>query len=93
MLDQIISCEDVIAQQYLMQCIIHCFPDEFHLSTLDDLLGILPRLKEGVKVHLIMAGLMDRLAKYAEKHLASVREVDAFARFEDTCRDVSIIEK
>ncbi|CAD7699400.1 unnamed protein product, partial [Ostreobium quekettii] len=88
-LDQIICCEDVIAQQYLMQCVIHCFPDEFHLGTLDDLLGTLPRLKEGVKVHLIMAGLMDRLAQYAEKYPTSVRQVDAFARFETTCCDVT----
>ena len=25
------SCKDTIAQQYLMECIIQVFPDEFHL--------------------------------------------------------------
>ncbi|GMH38811.1 hypothetical protein BSKO_06709 [Bryopsis sp. KO-2023] len=87
-LDQIVSCEDVIAQQYLMQCIIQCFPDEFHLGTLDDVLSALPKLKDGVKVHLIMSGLMDRLALYAENRPDAVQKSNAFSRLQETCAKV-----
>lgn len=52
-----------MAQQYLMQCIIQGFPDAFHLGTLDALLGALPELQPGVRLHAVMASLMDRLAR------------------------------
>jgi len=31
-----------LAQQYLMDCIIQVFPDDFHVHTLDTLLGAFP---------------------------------------------------
>jgi vacuolar protein sorting-associated protein 35 len=58
-----VSCKDELAQQYLMQCVIQGFPDAFHLGTLDALLGALPELQNGVKLHSVMSSLMDRLAK------------------------------
>jgi hypothetical protein len=39
------------------------FPDAFHLGTLDALLGALPELQAGVRLHSVMASLCDRLAK------------------------------
>lgn len=60
---QVVSCKDELAQQYLMQCVIQGFPDAFHLGTLDALLGALPELQSGVRLHAVMASLMDRLAK------------------------------
>lgn len=60
---QVVSCKDDLAQQYLMQCIIQGFPDAFHLGTLDALLGALPELQAGVRLHAVMASLMDRLAR------------------------------
>lgn len=62
-MEQILQCKDHIAQQYLMQCIIQGFPDEFHVSTLDVLLGALPELQGSVKVHVILASMLDRLAR------------------------------
>ena len=64
-MEQIVQCKDNIAQQYLMQCLIQGFPDEFHVSTLDVLLGALPELQGTVKVHVILASMLDRLARYA----------------------------
>jgi len=64
-LEQVINCKDPLAQQYLMQCIIMGFPDEYHLGTLSTLLDALPALVQpGVKLHTIMASLLDRLAAY-----------------------------
>mmetsp|Transcript_33662 Transcript_33662/g.79874 ORF Transcript_33662/g.79874 Transcript_33662/m.79874 type:complete len:844 (+) Transcript_33662:247-2778(+) len=80
-MEQVVSCKDDIAQQYLMDCMIQAFPDEFHVRTLSVLLGACPELQSGVKVHVIMSGLMNRLARYAKgnsevKH--AFDEVDAF---------------
>ena len=63
MMEQVVSCKDEIAQQYLMQCIIQGFPDEFHLGTLPALLAALPELQQGVRVHLIVASLLDRFSR------------------------------
>ena len=36
MMEQVVACKDDIAQQYLMQCVIQCFPDgsTWHAETL-----------------------------------------------------------
>lgn len=44
---QVVNCKDEIAQFYLMECIIQVFPDEYHLQTLDVLLGACPQLQVG----------------------------------------------
>ncbi|EFJ43527.1 subunit of Retromer complex [Volvox carteri f. nagariensis] len=91
-LDQITSCKDDLAQLYLMQALIQGFPDRFHLGTLETLLGALPQLQPGVKVHSVMAALMDRLAKYAAsaasgasdpRVLEELAAIDAFRKFKD----------
>lgn len=38
-LEQVISCKDAIAQDYLMEIIIQVFPSEFHLATLEQFLS------------------------------------------------------
>ncbi len=67
------------------------FPDSFHLGTLDVLLGALPELQPGVKVHSVMASLMDRLAKYAAADkavMARLLDMKAFERFRDAIAHV-----
>ena len=49
------------------------FPDEFHLITLDQLLGAIAQLNPHVNIKAIVIGLMDRLSAYA------ARESDAEA--------------
>lgn len=44
-LRQVVNCKDEIAQYYLMDCIIQVFPDEYHLQTLETLLGACPQLQ------------------------------------------------
>lgn len=82
-LEQVVVCKDELAQQYLMQCTIAAFPDDFHLGTLDVLLGTLPQLQPGVKLAGIMSSLLDRLASYAAADPALVEQLtstDAFGR-------------
>lgn len=44
-LGQVVNCKDELAQSYLMDCIIQVFPDEYHLQTLETLLGACPQLQ------------------------------------------------
>ncbi|RKU47670.1 Vacuolar protein sorting-associated protein 35 [Coniochaeta pulveracea] len=67
LLEQVVQCRDILAQEYLLEVIIQVFPDEFHLHTLDQFLGAVSRLNPHVNVKAIVIGLMDRLSDYAER--------------------------
>lgn len=47
---QVVNCKDELAQYYLMDCIIQVFPDEYHLQTLETLLGACPQLQVGNRI-------------------------------------------
>lgn len=61
-LEQAVSCRDGIAQEYLMECLIQVFPDEFHLTTLTPFLNSCAQLVLTVNVKNIIIALIDRLA-------------------------------
>lgn len=53
-LEQAVSCKDAISQEYLMECVIQVFPDEYHLETLHEFLHACSELDQGVQVDLIL---------------------------------------
>jgi vacuolar protein sorting-associated protein 35 len=65
-LEQVVNCKDVIAQEFLMDCIIQVFPDEFHLATLGTYLTAASQLHEKVNVKDILIALMNRLSTFAK---------------------------
>lgn len=67
LLEQVVQCRDVLAQEYLLEVITQVFPDEFHLHTLDQFLAAVSRLNPHVNVKVIVIGLMDRLSDFAER--------------------------
>ncbi|KAK5137487.1 hypothetical protein LTR08_008465 [Meristemomyces frigidus] len=67
LLEQVVQCRDVLAQEYLLEVITQVFPDEFHLHTLHQFLSATARLNPHVDVKAIVIGLMDRLAGYAQR--------------------------
>ncbi|RJE18824.1 Vacuolar protein sorting-associated protein [Aspergillus sclerotialis] len=67
LLEQVVQCRDVLAQEYLLEVITKVFPDEFHLNTLDLLLSAIARLNPYVDLKKIIIGLMDRLSAYAAR--------------------------
>uniref|UniRef100_A0A383WCT9 Vacuolar protein sorting-associated protein 35 n=1 Tax=Tetradesmus obliquus TaxID=3088 RepID=A0A383WCT9_TETOB len=92
LLEQVVSCKDELAQQYLMQAVIQGFPDAFHLASLDALLSALPELQSGVKLHAVMASLMDRLARYAASDpsvVGQLLERHAFEKFVESISKVA----
>jgi vacuolar protein sorting-associated protein 35 len=76
----VINSNDKIAQQYLMECIIQVFPDEFHIATLHSFLSACMQLLADVDLKTIFTSLMDRLANYAKQFP------------EQISRDVNVIE-
>jgi vacuolar protein sorting-associated protein 35 len=67
LLEQVVQCRDVLAQEYLLEVITQVFPDEFHLHTLDQLLAATVRLNPHVNIKAIVIGLMDRLSAFAQR--------------------------
>ena len=67
LLEQVVQCRDVLAQEYLLEVITQVFPDEFHLHTLDKLLAATARLNPHANIKGIIIGLMDRLSAYSQR--------------------------
>lgn len=59
-MEQVVSCRDPIAQEYLMECIIQVFPDEYHLNTLNEFLKGCRELSATVNIRNILISLIDR---------------------------------
>ncbi|MFQ6633002.1 hypothetical protein Gotur_011859, partial [Gossypium turneri] len=66
-----------------MDCIIQVFPDEYHLQTLDVLLGAFPQLQPTVDIKTVLSRLMERLSNYAASSadvLPEFLQVEAFSK-------------
>jgi len=62
---QICSCHDPMAQEYLADCVVQAFPDEYHLQTLSEFLTMCMKLIPGVSIRQVIGGLAERFAKFA----------------------------
>lgn len=70
-LEQIVQCRDVIAQEYLLDVVSQVFPDEFHLYTLDVFLNATSNLHPHTSVKKVVLALVNRLADYAAREAES----------------------
>lgn len=61
-LEQIVSSRDAIAQEYLMECLIQVFPDEFHLATLKPFFNSCALLMPRVNVKNIVSALIEKFS-------------------------------
>ncbi|KAI0063085.1 vacuolar protein sorting-associated protein 35 [Artomyces pyxidatus] len=66
-LEQVVQCKDVIAQEYLMEVVIQVFTDDFHLHTLGPFLSATAQMQPKVNIKQIVIALIDRLAAYAAR--------------------------
>ncbi|KAE9413448.1 hypothetical protein Angca_006974 [Angiostrongylus cantonensis] len=64
-LEQVVSCRDRISQEYLMECVIQVFGDDFHLATLNEFLQACGDLVPEVNVKNILIALIERLAIFS----------------------------
>lgn len=96
-LEQVVNCKDVIAQEYLMEVVIQVFTDEFHLHTLPQFLGATAQLHPRVNVKQIVIALIDRLAAFAAREAENEDpeekkrgEEEAARRLADKVKDMRI---
>ncbi|KAK7845781.1 vacuolar protein sorting-associated protein 35c [Quercus suber] len=95
-LEQVVNCKDELAQFYLMDCIIQVFPDEYHLQTLDVLLGACPLLEPSVDIKTVLSQLMERLSNYAASStevLPEFLQVEAFSKLSNAIGKGSCVKK
>ena len=59
---------DPLAQQYLMECIIQAFPDEYNIQCMDAILQTASQLDETVDNKTLFIILMDKLARYVTEN-------------------------
>lgn len=63
--EQIILCKDLLAQSYLVDVLIQIFPDDFHFSTLEDLLNnVFLKLHPSLKKSELVSTLIERFITY-----------------------------
>lgn len=56
--------KDGLSQQYLMECIIHAFPDDFNIDCIEEILNTCSVLQESVNINSLFIQLMKKLAKF-----------------------------
>ena len=73
----IVESKDQLSQQYLMECIIQAFPDEYNIQCMSTILETFSELNQGVDVKSLFISLMDKLAKFvgdSEKDQSEILE-------------------
>ena len=63
----LLDSKDQLSQQYLMECIIHAFPDEYNIQCMNLILDTMAKLITGVDVISLYIALMDKLAKFVKE--------------------------
>jgi vacuolar protein sorting-associated protein 35 len=76
LLEQVVQCRDVLAQEYLLEVITQVFPDEYHLHTLHQFLAAVSRLNPHVNIKVIVIALMNRLSDYATREAQTQPQED-----------------
>ena len=62
----LLESKDALSQQYLLECVVHAFPDEHNIACMNLLLDACSKLQSNVDVKMIFISLMQKLAKYVE---------------------------
>ena len=64
LLSVITNCDDAVSQEYLIECIIHAFPDEYNVKCMKEILKVVMELKNEIDVNKIYIAIMDKISKY-----------------------------
>ena len=62
----LLESKDSLSQQYLLECVVHAFPDEHNIACMNMLLDTCSKFQSNVDVKTIFISLMQKLAKYVE---------------------------
>jgi len=87
-LEEVANCKDHIAQQYLMDCVIQVFPDEFHLKTLEPFLEACTKLDDKVEVKNVLITLMERIVNWKKEGNTIPDDIPAFKMLNENVAEV-----
>jgi len=79
MITILLESKDQLSQQYLMECIIHAFPDEYNIHCMDTILDTCTKLVPSVDVKGLFIALMEKLAKFVSDSSKDQTEILASA--------------
>ena len=68
LIDVLLENKDALSQQYIMECIIQAFPDEYNIQCMDEILKTATQLDENVDVKTLFIILMEKLARYVSEN-------------------------
>ena len=60
----IIDSKDSLSQQYLIECIIHSFPNSYNIKCMEMILETMTKLVDGVDISTLFMALMKKIGKY-----------------------------
>ena len=66
---------DSLSQQYIMECIIQAFPDEYNIQCMDEILKTATQLDENVDVKTLFIILMEKLARYVSENGSDAQNI------------------
>ena len=73
----LLESKDSLSQQYLLECVVHAFPDEHNIACMNMLLDTCSKLQSNVDVKSIFISLMQKLAKYVENSKEEINIIDS----------------
>ncbi len=71
----LLETKDKLSQQYLMECIIHAFPDEYNIKCMEKILEAIKQLVPEVDVYSLFITLMEKLAKFVSNSNDDPKEI------------------
>lgn len=71
----LLDSKDHLSQQYLMECIIHAFPDDFNIQCMGSILDTCTKLVPAVDIKSLFISLMEKLAKFVGSSGKSDHEI------------------
>ena len=71
----LLEIKDKLSQQYLMECIIHAFPDEYNILCMEKILEAINQLVPEVDIHSLYITLMEKLSKFVSNSNNDTKEM------------------
>ena len=71
----LLETKDKLSQQYLMECIIHAFPDDYNIKCMEKILEVIKQLVPEVDVYSLFITLMEKLAKFVSNSNDDPKEI------------------
>ncbi len=81
LLNIIIESKDEMSQQYLMECIIHAFPDEFNIACLENILNNTQKLVSSVDIKILFIALLEKFSKFVKNSDLAKNQIQQNSNF------------